>query len=87
MMDLFPVDTNIVACSHSFVEHALVAAGHVFVVPFEVVCDRFAALDPVPFPVRYSDRLTNATEVAFAPTVLFVELMEDLNLFAKKRTN
>ena len=79
MMDLFPVDTNIVAYSHSFVEHVLVAEGRVFEVPFEVY-DRFAAQILVPFQ-DYLVHLTNVMVVAFVPKALFVEQMEDLNLF------
>ena len=81
MMDLFPVDTNIVAYSHSFVEHVLVAEGRVFEVPFEVY-DRFAAQDRLPYlALHYLAHLTNAKVVASVPKVLFVEQMEDLNLF------
>lgn len=81
MMDLFPVDTNIAAYSHSFVEHVLVAAGRVFEVPFEVVYGRFVALDQVPFQVHhYLAHLPNVMVAVSAPMVLSVELMEDLNL-------
>lgn len=84
-MDLFPVDTNIVAYSHSFVEHVLVAEERVFEVPFEVY-DRFAAQNLVPFQVlHYLVHLTNAKVVVFVPKVLFAEQMEDLNLFIAKK--
>lgn len=46
MMDLFPVDTNIAAYSHPFVKHELAVAGREFVVPFEVVYDRFVVWVP-----------------------------------------
>lgn len=83
-MDLFPVDTNIVAYSHSFVEHVLVAEGRVFEVPFEVY-DQVAAQNRVPYlALHYLVHLTNAKVVASVPKVLFVEQMEDLNLFNVK---
>jgi hypothetical protein len=83
MMDLFPVDTNIAACSHPFVERELAVAGRVFVVPFEVVCDRFevsARLDPFLMALHCSDHLTNAWVAVSDPMVPSIELMEDLNL-------
>ena len=85
MMDLFPVDTNIAAYSHSFVEHVLVVAGRVFEVPFEVY-DRFAAQDQRPFQaLHYWVHSPNVKVVVSVPKVLFVEQMEDLNLFHMRK--
>lgn len=76
-MDLFPVDTNIAACSHPFVEHELVVAGRVFEGPFEVACDQAESLVPDPF---HCSAHSNAMAVVFVPMVRLFVLMEDLNL-------
>lgn len=77
MMDLFPVGTNIVACSLPFEVHGWVVAGRVFGVPFEVVCDRVGGLGPA--PCRCSGH-SNAKVVASVPKVRPFVMMEDLDL-------
>lgn len=77
MMDLFPVDTNIAACSHPFVGHESVVAGRVFEGPFEVACGRAGYQVPGPF---HCSAHSNVMAVVSVPMVRLFVLMEDLNL-------
>lgn len=79
VMDSFPVGTNIVAYILPFVGHGSVAAGRVFVVPSEEVCDRVAEC-PVLVPFRYLADRSSAKVAVSVPMVRSFVMMEDLNL-------
>lgn len=85
-MDLFPVDTNIVACSRPSGEHESVVAGRVFEVPFEGVYDRVGVYQEL-VPFRCLMDRSNVMEEVFVPMVQLFVMMEDLNLMKQWKKN